>query len=73
VLREDAGRLLLRCNCCPVQLDLGPVNVARAKNRTPSGWLRTGADSHHCPQCWPRINLGALFAHPGGLRAQPLL
>jgi hypothetical protein len=73
VIREDAGRLFVRCDRCPVRLDLGPVNVARARNRTPSGWLRTGPDTHSCPQCSPKINVGAIFAHARGVRAQPLL
>jgi len=73
VIREDAGRLIVRCDRCPAQLDLGNVNAARARNRTPSGWLRTGVDSHCCPICSPNVRITSLFAATAGVRAQPLL
>jgi hypothetical protein len=73
VIREDAGRLIVRCDRCPARLDLGNVNAARARNRTPSGWLRTGAHTHACPLCSPTIKVPAMFAVAAGVRAQPLL
>jgi len=72
VIREDSGRLIVRCDCCPARLDLGPAHVARARNRAPSGWIRTGADTHYCPLCSPNISLAALMAAQTGHRAQPL-
>jgi hypothetical protein len=74
VIREDANRLIVSCDRCPARLDLGTVNAARARNRTPSGWLRTGANHHACPLCAQNIRgLSSLFAVAGGVRAQPLL
>jgi hypothetical protein len=73
VIREDAGRLIVRCDRCPARLDLGNVNAARARNRTPSGWLRTGAHTHACPLCSQTIRVPAMFAVAGGVRPQPLL
>jgi hypothetical protein len=73
VIREDDGRLILRCDCCPARLDLGIALAARARNRTPSGWVRTGKDTHYCPLCSPRVSVAAVFAAAGGMRPQPLL
>jgi hypothetical protein len=73
VIREDLGRLIVRCNRCPAQLDLGPAHVARARNRTPSGWIKTAGDTHYCPLCSPNVSAAAVFAHAAGVRAQPLL
>jgi hypothetical protein len=72
VIREDVGRLIVRCDRCPARLDLGPATAARARNRTPSGWLRTGADSHCCPLCSQTVRMSSLFAAAAGVRAQPL-
>jgi hypothetical protein len=73
VIREDLGRLIVTCDWCPARLDLGPANAARARNRTPSGWIRTGPDVHYCPLCSPRLSVSSLFAAASGPRAQPLL
>ena len=73
MIREDNERLSLRCNHCTARLDLGPAHVVRARNRTPSGWVRTGPDTHACPLCAPNNTLAAMFAHNAGHRAQPLL
>ena len=60
MLRNDGGRMLICCDRCAVRMDLGPVMVARARNRTPSGWLATGVDRHACPSCSAAIGLPAL-------------
>ena len=73
MIREDAGRLSVCCDCCPARLDLGIATAARARNRTPSGWIRTSADTHYCPMCSPNIGVAAVYAHAAGVRAQPLL
>lgn len=44
-------RLVIRCDACPVRMDLGPAQVARVRNRTPSGWLSLGDNRHICPIC----------------------
>jgi hypothetical protein len=73
VIREDAGRLIVSCDRCPVRLDLGLVSAVRQRNRTPSGWLRTGPNTHYCPVCAPHVrSAGAVVGRAGGLRAQPL-
>jgi hypothetical protein len=48
---EVDGRLVIHCDRCPVRLDLGPAQVAMARNRRPSGWLEIGPDKHLCPMC----------------------
>jgi hypothetical protein len=60
MLREDVGRMLICCDRCAVRMDLGPVMAARARNRTPSGWLSTGVNRHACPSCSAVIGLPAL-------------
>jgi hypothetical protein len=72
VIREDGGRLIVCCDRCPVRLDLGVAKAARARNRAPSGWLRTGADSHYCPLCSPQLRVAPIFTRVTGVRAQPL-
>lgn len=73
MIREHGGRLTLHCDCCPARLDLGPAGMVRARNRTPSGWIRTAADTHYCPLCSPNITAAAVFAQAARYRAQPLL
>jgi hypothetical protein len=73
VIWEEQGRMTMGCNNCPIRLDLGPAHVVRARNRTPSGWIRTAADTHYCPVCAPHVTMAALFARNAGSRPQPLL
>jgi hypothetical protein len=73
VIREDTERLIVCCDRCPARLDLGPAFVARLRNRTPSGWIKTAADTHYCPLCAPNVTSAAVFARAVGVRAQPLL
>jgi hypothetical protein len=73
VIREDVGRLILSCDRCPARLDLGVARAVRARNRTPSGWIRTGHDTHYCPLCSPNVSMGSLFAAAAAMRPQPLL
>jgi hypothetical protein len=72
VIREDAGRLILCCDRCAVRLDLGIADAVRARNRTPSGWMRTGADKHCCPLCSATVRVAPTFTRIAGVRAQPL-
>ena len=46
----ERQRLIIRCDSCPVRLDLGPGHVARHV-RMPSGWMNMGQDTHMCPLC----------------------
>jgi hypothetical protein len=73
VLREASDRVVVYCNRCPARLDLGRIPAVRARNRTPSGWIRTARDTHYCPLCSPNITAAALYATAGGSRSQPLL
>jgi hypothetical protein len=72
VIRENAARLVMYCDRCPAQLDLGVANAVKARNRTPSGWIRTGTNTHCCPLCSPSIGVAAIFAQAAGVRPQPL-
>lgn len=67
--REDHTRLVVCCDNCPVRLDLGPVEMARIRNRTPSGWVSAGFNRHYCPSCSASIGLAAMAA----MRHQPLV
>ena len=73
VIRETDGRLILHCNYCPARMDLGPEHVVRARNRTPSGWIKTATDTHYCPLCSPNVSIAAMIRQAVGPRAQPLL
>ncbi len=73
MLSEEAGRLVVRCDCCPARLDLGPASAVRARNRTPSGWIRTATDTHYCPLCSPEISIAAMYAFNSRHKVQPLL
>ena len=73
MIRDEGGRSVIHCDRCPAQLDLGIATAARARNRTPSGWIRTSTDTHYCPMCSPNISIAAVYAHAAGVRAQPLL
>ena len=66
--RIDAGRLVMTCDKCPVRLDLGAEAAARAKNRTPSGWIALGGDRHYCPLCSQTVSLGMLARAVSGTR-----
>jgi hypothetical protein len=73
VIGEEGDRLTICCDKCPVRLDLGPAAYARARNRTPSGWMSIGLSRHYCPQC---ANLVATRLAAGWMRSkarQPLL
>ena len=50
MLYIERQRLVIRCDHCPVRLDLGPEHVARHL-RMPSGWFTVAADEHMCPLC----------------------
>ena len=44
-------RLIIQCDRCPIQMDLGPAVVAQRRGATPSGWLRVTEQQHLCPSC----------------------
>lgn len=44
-------RLVIHCDQCPVQMDLGPAPIAQRRGATPSGWIRITEKKHLCPSC----------------------
>lgn len=71
MIREELGRLVVKCDCCPARMELGPTFAARARNRMPSGWVRGANDTHYCPLCAP--SMAALYVQAIGHRPQPLV
>ena len=72
MLKEDAGRLIACCDNCPVKLDMGSVDAARARNRSPSAWVTIDGDFHYCPNCSSRVTLALLAKRAGAHRRDPL-
>jgi hypothetical protein len=60
VTREESGHLIVRCDNCPVRMDMGNAMLARQRNRTPSGWIAIGAGRHYCPSCSASVGLARL-------------
>jgi hypothetical protein len=54
VLAVRDNRWRVKCNECPVQMDLGPGRMPEEHLRLPTGWLDLGDGAHVCPQCSPR-------------------
>jgi hypothetical protein len=73
MLGEEADRLVVRCDHCPVRLDLGPVTAARARNRMPSAWISAGLGKHYCPVCAPAITAPFMLAQAQGAGPRPLV
>ena len=46
----ERRRVVIRCDHCPVRLDLGPDHIA-GRARMPSGWLSREGGEHMCPLC----------------------
>jgi hypothetical protein len=51
-VRDD--RWFMKCNECPIRIDVAPARMPEELIRTPSGWLALGDRAHVCPQCAPR-------------------
>jgi hypothetical protein len=49
--RED--RWFVKCNECPVRMDVAPSIMPKEHIRMPSGWIDLGDNAHVCPQCSP--------------------
>jgi hypothetical protein len=47
--------MIISCDRCNARLDLGPVTARRdpLPRRSPSGWLKTGKNTHVCALCSP--------------------
>jgi len=50
MLLTERQRLVIRCDRCPVRLDLGPDHLA-PHLKLPSGWFRLDSVRHMCPLC----------------------
>ena len=44
-------RWVMKCNECPVRLDVAPALKPKESLRMPSGWLDLGDGAHVCIQC----------------------
>jgi hypothetical protein len=51
VIRDESGRKVIRCDRCPIRLDLGPAAIVSMRLRMPSGWVQDQPDHHLCPSC----------------------
>ena len=63
VLAVRAERWGLKCNECPVRMDLAPARMPEEQLRLPTGWLDLGDNAHVCPQCSPKW-MGQLMRPP---------
>lgn len=55
MLVEQDGRAIMKCDRCPIRLDLGPYQVVtHRRERMPSMWMKAGQGEHLCPQCASR-------------------
>ena len=51
-VRDD--RWFMKCNECPIRIDVAPARMPAEMIRTPSGWVDLGDNAHVSPQCSPR-------------------
>lgn len=59
------GRWYIKCNECPIRIDLAPGAMPKDRLRTPSGWLNLGRDAHVCMQCASkRLAGGRMRSYP---------
>jgi hypothetical protein len=54
MLSEREDRWIIKCNECPVRMDIAPARMPKEHIRMPSGWVDIGDNAHVCPQCSPR-------------------
>ena len=60
-LRDD--RWFVKCNECPVRMDVAPGRMPEEHIRMPSGWLSLGDNAHVCPQCAQNWAPGVARSH----------
>jgi hypothetical protein len=65
VLAVRGDRWHMKCNECPIRIDVAPGRMPEELVRMPSGWLNLGDGAHVCPQCSPRWT-GSLMKLAGG-------
>jgi hypothetical protein len=65
MLAIQQGRWYVKCDGCPIRIDLAPGAMPRDMLRMPSGWLGLGGDRHVCLQCQPKALSGQLGASAG--------
>jgi len=53
MLAIQHGRWYIKCNECPIRVDLAPAAMPKDQLRMPSGWFHLGGDKHACMQCAP--------------------
>ena len=54
MLAVRGDRWIIKCNECPVRMDVAPARMPEDHIRMPSGWMNLGDGAHVCPQCSPR-------------------
>jgi hypothetical protein len=54
VLSVRDGRWAVKCNECPIRMDLAPAAMPEERLRFPTGWMGLGDGAHVCPQCSPK-------------------
>ena len=60
------GRWVLKCNECPLRIDVAPERMPKDIIRMPTGWLDLGDNAHVCMQCG--ASRWAQFREAGGIR-----
>jgi hypothetical protein len=66
MLAARENRWFMKCNECPIRIDVAPAAMPSELIRTPSGWLDLGDGAHACPQCAPRWT-ASLMSHPAAI------
>ena len=63
MLAIQHGRWVVKCNECPIRIDVAPAAMPEDRLRMPTGWLSLGDGAHICMQCatgrWLRAGGGS--------------
>ena len=62
MLAVRGDRWHMKCNECPIRLDVAPARMPVELVKTPTGWLNLGDGAQVCPQCSPRWTQSLLRA-----------
>lgn len=58
-------RLIIHCDRCPIQMDLGPAAIAQRRGVNPTGWVHVSDQKHLCPSCASKADVLVEFADAG--------
>jgi hypothetical protein len=56
--------MIISCDRCNARLDLGPARSPLPR-RTPSGWMKTGENTHLCGLCSPGFTTSSFIRRFG--------